>query len=205
VPHLIIRLIIQTIRRDRSGPVWIRPDRRGLQREQARSVWSRPDRRRAPGYGSGGWGFESLAAVNDSPEIRIVYADIDLVTGRRRQVARQVKGKREAERLEAQLRAGVADGRHRRTSARTVAELLDVYLAWRDTSGRPLSPATLNDYRTIVEAKLKPALGKLRLSQLDPVTLDRFYSQLRLAAAATTRPRSAPAGYGRFTPWCRGR
>src|SRR4029450_7456887 len=26
------------------------------------SVWSRPDRRRAPGYGSGGWGFESLAA-----------------------------------------------------------------------------------------------------------------------------------------------
>jgi hypothetical protein len=40
--RLIIRLIFQTIRRD--------------------PVWSRPDRRRAAGYGSGGWGFESLAA-----------------------------------------------------------------------------------------------------------------------------------------------
>jgi hypothetical protein len=39
---------------DPTGPVWNRPDRRGIQREQARSVWSRPDRRRAPGYGSGG-------------------------------------------------------------------------------------------------------------------------------------------------------
>jgi hypothetical protein len=47
---------------DPTRPVWIRLDRRGIQCEQARSVWSRPDRRRAPGYGSGGWGFESLAA-----------------------------------------------------------------------------------------------------------------------------------------------
>jgi hypothetical protein len=47
---------------DPTGPVWIRLDRQGTQPEQGRSVWSRPDRRRAPGYGSGGWGFESLAA-----------------------------------------------------------------------------------------------------------------------------------------------
>jgi hypothetical protein len=46
---------------DPTGPVWSRLDRRGIQREQARSDWSRPDRRRAPGYGSGGWGFQSLA------------------------------------------------------------------------------------------------------------------------------------------------
>jgi hypothetical protein len=109
----------------------------------------------------------------------IVYAGIDPVTGRQRRIARQVKGKREAERLEAKLRAEVADGRHRGTSARTVGELLDVYLAWRETSGKPLSPAILNDYRTIVETKRKPALGKMRLPHLDPVTLDRFYSQLR--------------------------
>ena len=32
---------------DPTGPVSIRPDRRGIQREQARSFWSRPDRRRA--------------------------------------------------------------------------------------------------------------------------------------------------------------
>src|SRR5215211_538301 len=47
---------------DPTGPVWIRLDRRGVQSEQPRSDWSRPVRRRAPGYGSGGWGFESLAA-----------------------------------------------------------------------------------------------------------------------------------------------
>jgi hypothetical protein len=47
---------------DPTGPVSIRPDRRGIQPEQRRSVWNRPDRRRAPAYGSGGWGFESLAA-----------------------------------------------------------------------------------------------------------------------------------------------
>lgn len=129
----------------------------------------------------------------------IVYAGIDPVTGRQRQIAGQVKGKREAERLEAKLRAEVADGRHRGTSARTVGELLDVYLAWREMSGKPLSPATLNDYRTIVETKLKPALGKLRLPQLDPVTLDRFYGQLRrrgrkdTAALSTSRVRQVHA------------
>ena len=53
---------------DPAGPVWSRPDRRGIRREQARSVWSRPNRRRAPGYGSGGWGFESLAA-RQTPQV----------------------------------------------------------------------------------------------------------------------------------------
>jgi hypothetical protein len=52
---------------DLTGFFWIRLDRRGVQREQARSVWSRPERRRAPGYGSGGWGFESLAARTIAP------------------------------------------------------------------------------------------------------------------------------------------
>src|SRR4029453_8120761 len=47
---------------DPTEPVWTRPDRRPIQRDRPRSVWTRPDRRRAPGYGSGGWGVESLAA-----------------------------------------------------------------------------------------------------------------------------------------------
>jgi integrase len=109
----------------------------------------------------------------------IVYAGLDPVTGRQRQIACQVRTKREAERLEGKLRAEVAAGRHRGTSARTVGELLDVYLTWRATNGTPLSPATLNDYRSMVETKLRPALGRLRQTQLDPVTLDRFYGTLR--------------------------
>jgi integrase len=116
----------------------------------------------------------------------IVYAGIDPVTGRQRQITRQVKGKREAERLEAKLRAEVADGRYRGTAARTVAELLDVWLSWRETSGRPISPHTLNDYRGLIERKLKPGLGKLRLAQLDTQRLDRFYRELRQVGNART-------------------
>jgi len=63
----------------------------------------------------------------------------------------------------------------------------------------PSPPATLIDYRTIVETKPKPALGKLRLPQVDPVTLDRFYGQLRRrgrndsAALSTSRVRQVHA------------
>jgi hypothetical protein len=112
------RLIIRTIRRDRSGSVWIDDP----------SNLSRPDRSGA-----------------------------DQIDAERR----LVEGEREAERLEAKLHAEVADGRHRGTSARTVGELLDAYLAWRETSGKPLSPATLHDYRTIVEpqAQASPRQG----------------------------------------------
>jgi hypothetical protein len=61
-----------------------------------------------------------------------------------------------------------------------------------------VNQSPLNDYRTIVEAKLKPALGKLRLPQLDPVTLDRFYGRLRrdrndTAALSTSRVRQVHA------------
>jgi integrase len=101
------------------------------------------------------------------------------VTGRQRQISRQAKGKREAERLEGKLRAEVAEGRHRGSAARTVAELLDAWLAWRQASGKPTSPRTVNDYRSLIERKLKPGLGKLRLTQLDTQRLDRFYAELR--------------------------
>jgi hypothetical protein len=62
---------------DPTGPFAIRLDRRGLQREQARSVWSRPDRRTAPGYGSGGWGFESLAARQTPSSVAIKQEKLD--------------------------------------------------------------------------------------------------------------------------------
>ena len=100
-----------------------------------------------------------------------------------------------------QAAAEVADGRHRGTSARTVGELLDVYLAWPETRGKPLYPATLNDYRTIIETKLKPALGSCDSpsSTRSPWTASTVSCA---AGAATTRPRSARAGSGRSTPCC---
>ncbi len=115
-----------------------------------------------------------------------VYAGIDPVTGRQRYKSARVQGKRAAERMEARLKTEVAAGRHRGTSAHTVGDLLDTYLTWRATNGKPLSPATLNDYRSMIETKLRPALGRLRLTQLDPATLDRFYGTLREGGGRST-------------------
>jgi integrase len=109
----------------------------------------------------------------------VVYVGIDPVTGRQRRITRQVAGgKRQAERVEAKLRAEVAEGRHRGTGARTLGELLEVWYEWRTTNGEPLSPTVRNDYQSVITTKLKPALGKLRLPQVDARTLDRYYGQL---------------------------
>jgi integrase len=115
----------------------------------------------------------------------IIYAGIDPVTGRQRQITRQVNGgRREAEREEARLRTEVAAGKHRGTRARTMADLLDVWFAWRTTNGKPLSPATRNDYESLVNTKLKPALGNLRLPQVDAAILDHYYGQLLISGRA---------------------
>jgi integrase len=115
-----------------------------------------------------------------------VYAGIDPITGRQRYKTGRAAKRREAERLEARLRTEVAQGRHRGTAARNMSELLDTWLAWRETNGRPISPHTLNDYRGLVERKLKPGLGKLRVAQCDALVLDRFYARLRQGGNART-------------------
>ncbi len=115
-----------------------------------------------------------------------VYAGIDPITGRQRYKTGRATKRREAERLEARLRTEVAQGRHRGTAARNMSELLDIWLAWRATNGRPISPHTLNDYRGLVERKLKPGLGKLRVAQCDTLVLDRFYAHLRQGGNART-------------------
>ena len=119
----------------------------------------------------------------------IIYAGIDPVTGRQRQITHQVNGgRRAAEREEARLRSEVAAGKHRGTGAKTMAELLDVWFEWRTTNGKPLSPATRNDYESLVNTKLKPALGNLRLPQVDAAVLDRYYGRL-LTSGRTVRIR----------------
>jgi integrase len=110
----------------------------------------------------------------------IVYTGIDPVTGRQRQISQQVKGSRkQAERVETKLKAEVMAGRHRGTTAKTLGEMVDVYLEWREQNGKPIGPRTIQGYRALAEARIKPGLGKLRLPQVDPPALDRFYSALR--------------------------
>jgi integrase len=102
------------------------------------------------------------------------------VTGRQRQISRQVYGSRkQAERLETRLKAEVMAGRHRGTAAKTLGELIDVYLDWREENDKPIGPRTIQGYRALAEARIKPGIGKLRLPRVDPPALDRFYAALR--------------------------
>jgi len=110
----------------------------------------------------------------------VIYAGIDPVTGKQRQISRQVLGSRkQAEREEIRLKAEVMAGRHRGTAAKTLGEMVEFYLDWREYNGKPIGPQTIRSYRGLYEARIKPGLGKLRLPQVDPPALDRFYTALR--------------------------
>jgi hypothetical protein len=60
-----------------------------------------------------------------------VYAGRDPLTGRERYEYDRARTKREAERVEAALKTNVAEGRHRSTAARTVADLVERWYQWR--------------------------------------------------------------------------
>jgi len=110
----------------------------------------------------------------------IVYTGIDPVTGRERTISQQVKGShKQAERVETRLKAEVMAGRHRGTAAKTLGEMVEVYLDWREQNDKPIGPRTIQGYRALAEARIKPGIGKLRLPQVDPPALDRFYGALR--------------------------
>jgi hypothetical protein len=81
--------------------------------------------------------------------------------GRQRQISRQVKGSRkQAERVETRLKAEVMAGRHRGTAAKTLGEMVGVYLDWREQNGKPIGPRTIQGYRALAEARIKPGIGK---------------------------------------------
>jgi len=110
----------------------------------------------------------------------IVYAGSDPLTGRQRQLTRQVNGSyRQAEKVEARLRTEVADGQHAGTRLKTLGELVDLWIERRAASDKPISPDTVEDYRSLIAKKIKPALGGKRLHTVNARVLDAFYDDLR--------------------------
>jgi integrase len=120
----------------------------------------------------------------------IVYAGRDPITGRKRQKSVSVATRAEAKQAEARLITEVGVGQHRATSNRTVAELLDRWLEWRQ-SVRPISPTTVATYRGYIDRAIRPTLGKLQLGRLDAATLDAFYAHLRKQGGKGGRPMAA--------------
>jgi integrase len=62
------------------------------------------------------------------------------------------------------------------TGTETVGELLDRFLEHAASLGR--SPTTLREYRRIAETVLRPELGRIKLSRLTALDLDRLYAKL---------------------------
>jgi len=133
----------------------------------------------------------------------IVYAGLDPLTGKQRQITRQVNGSyHQAEKVEARLRTEVADGQHAGTRRKTLGELVDLWIERRAASDKPISPDTVEDYRSLIAKKIKPALGGKRLHTVNARVLDAFYDDLRrygnakAASRARARARAEAAARG---------
>lgn len=102
-----------------------------------------------------------------------VYVESRDERGRRKKVTRSVATMAEARKLQARLMVeseagGVRDGR------RTVADLLT---AWLDAGS--WSPKTAYDYERVIEGRILPALGGIRLDRLSARHLDALYKSMR--------------------------
>ena len=112
-----------------------------------------------------------------------VFAGRDPLTGRKRWLSRQVRGQtkaawREAKKVEAQLLEQVDRGERRGERTRTVAELVERWLEWRQQV-RPISPVTVASYRGAIDRYIIPNLGRAKVGEVDAATLDTLYSRVR--------------------------
>ena len=120
-----------------------------------------------------------------------VRAGRDPLTGKYRQVSRTFRGgKRQAQTALALFAAEVARGLEGGTDA-DVSVLLDRWIEQLELVGR--SPKTVEGYRSLARARLKPALGHIKLAKLSPADLDRFYRALRQEGLAPTTVRHCHA------------
>ena len=112
----------------------------------------------------------------------------DPATGKYGRVVRPVRadGKRAAKAALAKLEVEVAAG-HVVAVDPTFGELLDRWIAHVRSLGR--SDATLYDYEQYIKREIKPVFGMTRLSKMNALDLDRFYSGItaRGLAPATVR------------------
>lgn len=105
-----------------------------------------------------------------------VFLGVDPVSGKKRYASRTVRGgKREAQRVLAQMVVEAGGGQIASTAS-TVGELLD---AWLAQASRDFSPKTVLETRGFIERSIKPALGAVPLNKLRTAEIDRFYLRLQ--------------------------
>ncbi|MFA5844461.1 MAG: site-specific integrase [Coriobacteriia bacterium] len=106
------------------------------------------------------WQFRIPAGRDESGRYRYEYETIHAAT------------RREAEAEQARIMHERATGTHVKPSKLTVGEYLESWLA---SCGSRVAPYTLDRYETIVRRHLIPAFGTVKLAQLGPERIERYY------------------------------
>jgi integrase len=112
-----------------------------------------------------------------------VFAGRDPLSGRKRWLSRQVDGQtkaawRQAKKVEAELLEQVDRGERRDGRSRTIGELVERWLEWRQQV-RPISPVTVANYRGAIDRYIVPNLGRALIHEVDAATLDTLYARVR--------------------------
>jgi hypothetical protein len=102
-----------------------------------------------------------------------VYAGIDPVTGKPNYLTASTHDQKEADRILRRLLSQVDEQNHPRTKI-TLGEAIDAWLAVHDADAN-----TLAGYETHARLYVKPALGKVALSKIEPQVIERLYADLR--------------------------
>lgn len=86
-------------------------------------------------------------------------------------------GKREAENRKSELVTRYNQGELQRNTKYTMDEYLTLWL--KDALKGNVSPRTYNDYKEIIEVRIKPRIGHIKLHQLSPFDVQALYTQFR--------------------------
>lgn len=112
----------------------------------------------------------------------------DPLTGKRKRVyyKADTTDRQEAENLLTVKKAEYLSGNMIEPSRQTVASFLDEYL--RDYVQVQSSPATVKDYRNVVENYLKPEFGQIKLQDLSRARVQQVYNGWRLKSTKSDKP-----------------
>jgi len=113
----------------------------------------------------------SIVARGNSYRVRISYQDD---AGKRHQVSKTASGKGRAEKLRTQILSELDKGIFAKPSKLTVGTYLEQWLKSHVAS--TVAPTTFESYSYIVKKYLIPGLGNIKLCNLKPQHLQRFYA-----------------------------
>lgn len=110
----------------------------------------------------------------------------DRITGRRNRKYETYSTKKEAERRKTMVLSELARGTYIEENPLTVAEWMQ---QWLDTyiRGR-VSPTTLSTYETQIRIYINGCLGKLRLQELDNLTIQNWVNRIAMASPSSGKP-----------------